>query len=206
MVQVDIPGAFAVGQIFALLARPYLEREQVSKNLLRDPVSLFLTLIYAPVGMFLLVGWPAWEVMYWTDWVEGPAFRPAAAAFYVGFYMVMVAVGYASFLLGHRLLLSGKAKMVKVLAVAGVVLTILPFFLWPLTWLHVGTYAQYHAVPRATSGFFQTPSFLVPWAMVMSYLAAGTVLFGLWLRARAARLARPEAAATPDSNMKARAA
>jgi hypothetical protein len=189
MVQVDLPGAFAVGQIFAILSRKYLiKTDSKFDHKLMAPLNWYLTFIFAPVGMFLLVGWPGWECMYWWRCVERPMFRPFIALFYVLFYVAMVAIGNLSYILAHHLYLKGKDKLVNVLAVIGVIGTFLPFVLWPFTWLHVGTYSQYHAIPRETTNMFRIPSFFVPWLLIMSYFVIGTVLFGLWLKRKANRL------------------
>ena len=189
MVQVDIPGAFAVGQIFAVLSKKYLIREENKfTHRLMAPIGWYFALIFAPVGMFLLFGWPAWESMYWWKWVEQPAFNSPVAFFYLAFYLAMVLIGNMSYIIGHSLYRKGKDKIVTILAVLGVIATLLPFFLWPLTWYHVGTYAQYHAVPRQTTTMFATPSFVFPWLGIMSYIAGGSVIFGLWLKKHSKKL------------------
>ncbi len=63
MVQVDLPAAFAVGHIYALLSKGYLKKEKrLFTNRLLGPLNFFLTCGFVPGGLFLLVGWPAWEV------------------------------------------------------------------------------------------------------------------------------------------------
>lgn len=189
MVQVDLPGAFAIGQILAILSRGYLKKENSKfDHKLMGPLNWYMTFMFAPVGMFLLVGWPGWECMYWWKWVERPMFNPFIALFYVLFYMSMVAIGNFSYILAHHLYLRGKEKVVNALAVIGILLTILPFILWPLTWLHVGTFSQYHEVPRATSNMFKTPSFFISWLIIMSYFVIGTAIFCLWIKKRSARI------------------
>jgi hypothetical protein len=190
MVQVDIPGAFAVGQIFAVLSKKYLKREEKKfTHRLMAPIGWYLALIYAPVGMFLLCGWPGWESMYWWEWVEQLAFNPLVAFFYIAFYFSMIFIGNMSYIIGHNLYLKGKDKTVNILAIIGIIATLLPFFIWPFTWYHIGTYAQYHAVPRETTTIFTTPSFFFSWLSIMSYLIIGSVIFGLWLKKYSTRLA-----------------
>jgi len=68
MIQVDIPGAIAAGQIFALLSRKYLKKEKnMFAHRLAGPVSWYFALFFAPVGMLLIIGWPARESMYWWE-------------------------------------------------------------------------------------------------------------------------------------------
>lgn len=190
MVQVDIPGAFAAGQIFAVLSKKYLKKEEREfTHRLSGPIGWYFSLIYAPIGMFLLFGWPAWEGMYWWEWIETPAFNPPVAFFYIFFYIAMIAIGNLSYVLGHRLYKKGKDQTVNILAVVGVIVTILPFFIWQLTWYHVGTYAQYHADPRETTSMLSTPSFFYSWLLIMGYFAIATVIFGLWIRKYSGKLA-----------------
>jgi hypothetical protein len=190
MVQVDLPGAFAAGQLMAILSKKYLKTEQDRfTHRLMGPIGWYFALMFSPVGMFLLTGWPAWEGMYWWEWVERPAFNPSVAFFYIFFYLVMILLGNGSYILAHHFYLKGQDKVVNFLALTGVILTLLPFFLWPFTWYYVGTYAQYHAVPGTMGTIFNTPSFFYPWLTVMSYLAVSTVLFALWLKRYSAKLA-----------------
>lgn len=190
MIQVDLPGAFAAGQIFAILSKKYLKKEDKKfTHRLMGPIGWFFSLIYAPIGMFLLIGWPAWEGMFWWEWVEKPVFNPPVAFFYIGFYLTMILIGNAGYIYGHSLYLKGKDKVVNVLAVIGVIATLLPFVLWPFTWYHVGTYSQYHAIPKETTTMFSTPSFFYSWLTVMGYFAIATVIFGVWLKKYSTRLA-----------------
>ena len=183
MLQVDAPGAFALGQILAWLTQKYLKvTEPQFTHRLMGPVVAYFSLIFAPVGMFLLFGWPGWESMYWWSWIEQSSFRPWVAGFYLLFYLAMILIGLGSYMLGHKLIRKGKKVVVAVLSVVGVVVSLLPFFIWRMTWYHIGTYAEYHAVPRATTTLFRTPSFLIPWAIIIGYICIGTVVFCLWIR------------------------
>ncbi|MFV1951516.1 MAG: hypothetical protein ACC630_06115 [Nitrospinota bacterium] len=190
MVQVDLPGAFAAGQIFAILSKKYLRKEEDKfTHRMMGPVGWYFALIYAPIGMFLLYGWPAWECMYWWEWVEQPAFNPPVAFFYISFYLAMILIGNISYIIGHSLYQNGKDRTVNILAVIGVIATLLPFILWPFTWYRVGTYAQYHAIPKGTTTMFNTPSFFYSWLCVMGYFTTATVFFGFWLKRYSERLA-----------------
>jgi len=191
MVQVDLPGAFAAGQIFAILSKGYLasERHLVTHRLM-GPIAAYFSLMFAPVGLFLLICWPAWESMYWWEWVERPAMDPPVSFFYLGFYMIMILIGCSSFMTAHKFYLMGKERVVRVTAIIGVIATLLPFFLWPFTWYHVGTYAQYHAIPKETTSMFDHPTFFSSWLAVMGYFALSSIVFGLWIKANSARIAR----------------
>jgi hypothetical protein len=183
MVQVDLPGAFAAGQIYALLSKDYLRwKKSRFTHRLGGPVTAYFSLVFAPVGLFLLICWPAWESMYWWQWVERPAMDPWVSFFYIGFYFSMVLIGLASYALSHALFRAGKDRLVEVLAVAGAVAAFLPFFLWPGTWYHVGDYAAFHATPQRTGTMFDTPAFFYSWFAVMSYFLLVSIGFGFWLR------------------------
>ncbi|MBT3289725.1 MAG: hypothetical protein HN380_20435 [Victivallales bacterium] len=67
MVQIELPAAFTIGQVFALVPGNYLRKEErFYTHRLLGPFNVFMSCCYAPVGMFLLIGWPAWEVMCCT--------------------------------------------------------------------------------------------------------------------------------------------
>lgn len=179
MVQVDLPAAFAVGQVFAFLSRDYLRQEphKFSHRLL-GPLNFFLACCYAPVGMFLLIGWPAWEVMYRSAWVEDPFNRPWVAAFYVLFGIAMVVLGNVGFILAHHWYRTGRDRWVLWGAAAGGVLTFLPFALRWGVWWQVGTWSQVQAGEGYS--FWQAP-FHAAWLGVISYMVVTLMLMGLWL-------------------------
>lgn len=186
MVQVDLPAAFAAGQILALLGRGHLRNEQhILSGRLLGVAALYFSLVFAPAGLFLLIAWPAWESMYWWGWIEAPAGNPVVALFYVGFFITMVLLGVGGFALGHFLYRRGKDRAVKTLICIGLVLTLAPFFIWPLTWYYVGDYAQYHAVPKTTTIMYHHCDFLPSWVAVMTYVVVGSLCFGWLIKSRA---------------------
>ena len=181
MVQVDLPAAFAVGQIYALLSRKYLEKDgRLFSHRLLGPLNLFLSCVYAPVGMFLLIGWPAWEVMYVSAWPEKPFDRPLVAGFYVLFAIVMVLLGNVGFVLAHHWLRKGRVLWVKIGAGVGLGLTVLPFLLEWGVWSRVGTVAE--VVEEGGGYSMWAAPFFSGWIVVISYLVVGTVVFGLLFR------------------------
>jgi len=185
MIQVDLPGAFTVGQVFALLAKKYLKGEpDIFTNKLVGPLNVYLTCGFSPAGLFLLFGWPAWEIMYVTAWVENPFNRPLVAGFYVLFLIAMVLLGNLGFMLGHYWYKKGKDKWVVYGAIVGGILTVLPFLLRWGVWWNIGTYAEV----TAGGGYsFWQPPFFHGWLVIMSYLAITTVLTGLWFKKRGNR-------------------
>lgn len=186
MVQVDLPGAFAIGQIFALLSKDYLRQEPNKyAHRLLGPFNLYLSCMYAPVGMFLLIGWPAWEVMYRTGWVEQPYNRPWAAGFYIAFLLAMILIGNVGFILAHHWYRKGRDRWVIAGALIGVFLTLLPFLLRWGVWWRVGTYDEI----QAGQGYsFFEPPFFHGWAVIMSYLVVTTIGMGIWLKRKGSTL------------------
>lgn len=188
MVQVDLPAAFAVGQVFALLAKKYLKNEpSIFTNKLLGPLNFYLCCCFSTVGMFLLVGWPAWEVMYVSGWVENPFDRPLVAGFYVVFLIAMMLLGNFGFMLGHYWYKKGKDKLVVIWAIIGVILTALPFILKWGVWWNIGTKSQIEA---GTGYSFFKPPFFYGWLVIISYLVIGTVLTGLWFKKQGSKISK----------------
>ncbi len=189
MVQVDLPAAFAVGQIFAGLSRSYLKKdERLFRNRLLGPFNFYLSCAFAPVGMFLLIGWPAWELMYQTGWFENPANRPLAAGAYVLFGIAMMVLGNLGFILAHHWYRKGRDRWVVIGSVVGLVLTLLPFLLRWGIWMKIGTYQE--VVEQGAGYSFWSAPFNSGWLVLMSYLVITTVVMGLLLK-RWARTLEP---------------
>jgi hypothetical protein len=178
MVQVDLPAAFATGQLFSLLSSRYLEKEpKIFTNGLLGPLNFYLTCGLAPAGLYLLIGYPSWEVMYLTDWVERPFDRPLVAGFYVVFLMLIVFLGNVGFTLGHHWLRLGRYRWVLWGTILGYVATVTPFLLRWGVWFKVGTYQEF----LDGNGYsFWSPPFFTGWLVVMSYMVVASVVTGLW--------------------------
>jgi hypothetical protein len=181
MVQVDLPAAFAIGQVFAALSRRYLQQEpHLFSHRLLGPFNFFMACCYVPVGMFLLIGWPAWEIMYVSDWLDNPFDRPAVAGFYVAFGVVMMLLGNAGFILAHHWYRQGRAAWVRIGIGVGALLTGLPFLLKWGVWMQVGT----HAAVQGGRGYsFWDAPFFHGWLVIMSLMVVSIVGMGLILRA-----------------------
>ncbi|MBF0587759.1 MAG: hypothetical protein HQL53_01375 [Magnetococcales bacterium] len=183
MVQVDLPAAFVVGQLFAALSSEYLRKEpRLFTNRLTGPVNLFMICFFVPVGI-LMIGWPTWEVMYITDWLEGPYNRPLAAGFYVLFGIVMVLLANVGFMLGHHWYREGRDKWVRNSIILGFGLTVLPFLLRWGVWLKVDMY-QEMVVEGGGYPFWEAP-FFSGWIVMMSSMVIGFVVMVRWLKKRA---------------------
>lgn len=180
MIQVDLPAAFAVGQIFALLSKKYLKKTpEIFTNKLLGPFNLYMSCGFVPTGIYLLVGWPSWETMYITDWVEKTFNRPFVAGFYVLFMVLMILFGNIGYILGHYWYIKGRDKLVIYGSIGGVVLAILPFILRWGVWWEIGTYAQIQA--NKGYSFWENP-FFGGWLFFICYMTAVTIFTGVWLK------------------------
>lgn len=186
MVQVDLPAAFTLGQLLALASSKYLKKtDGLVTNKLLGPFNIYLTAGFIPVGMFLMVAWPSWEVMYTTDWVENTFNNPMVASFYVVFMLAMIFLGNIGFMLGHYCYRKGKDKIVTYTAILGAFLTILPFLLRWGVWMQVGTYSQ---IQSKTGYSFWQPPFFYGWLFWMSYCAITLIIALAWFRKKGSNL------------------
>jgi hypothetical protein len=177
MVQVDIPAAFTLGQFFALLTKKYLKSEkQLFSSRLLGLFTFYLTFGFIPVGMYFMVGWPSWEVMYVTGWVEHVFNNLPVIFFYIGFMMLMIILGEVGYIVGHLCFRKGKDTIVVIGAVAGTILTFLPFVVRWGVWWKIGTYAEFLT---GTGYSFFKPPFVIGWVIIMLYWVIMTVVFGM---------------------------
>ena len=180
MVQVDIPGAFTLGQIFAFVGGKLLKKEPgLTQNRLLGPFNIYFTIGFIPVGMFFMTGWPSWEVMYITGWVENTFNQPFVAGFYIAFMVVMILLGNAGFMLGHFWYRKGKDNFVIIGIIAGVILTLLPFLLRWGVWWKIGTFTE---IQKGLGYSFFEPPFIFSWLFIMLYMVAATILGVFWMR------------------------
>lgn len=186
MVQVDLPAAFTLGQLLAMMSAKYLKKNnELVTNKLLGPFNVYLTAGFIPIGMFLMVVWPSWEVMYVTDWVEKTFNNPAVGVFYVLFMIAMIILGNIGYILGHYCYLRGKDKLVPYITVVGAFLTVLPFLLRWGVWMEVGTYSQI----QSDSGYsFWQPPFFYSWLVLMLYGAGTFMIAALWFRKKSTTL------------------
>jgi hypothetical protein len=186
VVQVDLPAAFAVGQIYALLSRDYLKKEpDIFKNKMLGPLNIYLSCGLSMTGLFLLVGWPSWEVMYTMGKAENPFNRPLAAAFYIFFVIGMMVLGNIGYMLAHYWYKKGKDKWVILGSIIGLIATFSPFLVKWGVWWKVGTYVE---VTGGGGVSFWSPPFFYGWLAIMSYFTIVTILMGYWFRRQGSRL------------------
>jgi len=101
----------------------------------------------------------------------------------------MIILGNLSYFIAHTLYRNGRDGTVKLLSVLSVIATLLPFVLWPFTWYYVGTYREYHAVPRETETLLNATSFFWSWLAVMGCFVVTSVIFGIWIKSYSVKIA-----------------
>lgn len=167
MVQVDIPAAFTIGQLLAMMAKKYLRSEDhLFLHRLTGLVNLYISCGFVPIGLYLLVGWPAWEVMYVSDWAEKTFDNPPVAVFYVAFVVAMILLCNVGFVLAHICYRRSKDRIVTITTLIGAAATLLPFVLKWGVWMKIGSYAT------ITSGggySFFDPPFFAGYVPIMLY-------------------------------------
>lgn len=153
MVQLDIPAAFAVSQLFAYLGRKKIKNEAAESGD-KKPLIYYRYLFYSvffssvvivPAGLYLVCGWPGWEQIYWsrrfeevihTGWVN--------ALFPTLFILCIVLAGYFGFRLAYRWIVGGKERYVIPTAVGVLVVAAVVVAVCYPSFILVGTYDQYH--------------------------------------------------------------
>lgn len=191
MVQIDIPAGFIVSQFFLDIGRkavkrmasegPEGERVVYYRFLFRS--IFFAGFVIAPAGIYLLVGWPGWEQLYWTEAVERPIFNPSNAILYPLFIMAIVLGAYLGHVIGYHWLSTGKERYLRptyitiLIAVAILVLLNYPAFIL------VGTYQQYHFDRESMGLVWENPyDFSKGWLIVMAYFSISILYLFLKIR------------------------
>ncbi len=187
MVQVDLPAAFAIGVTYALFSKNYLKQEKsllTSKAL--GALNFFISCGFVPGGMYLMVGFPAWEVMYKTGWVDNAYNNPPVAIFTVMFAVAMIILGNIGYILSHWCYQKGKDSIVPKMMWIGYFFALLPYLVDWGVWWKVGTYQEV-VVEKAGYSFFENPFFyglLLCFGWMASWLIAG----GFWFKRTANKL------------------
>ncbi len=178
MVQIDIPAAFIASQFFLDIGRKAIKRE-AEKSTEKYPAiyyrflfrSIFFAgFVIAPAGIYLLVGWPGWEQMYWTERVEKPLYHLYNAMLYPLFIMAIVLGAYIGHVVGYRWLITGREKYLRPAYVSLLLLvSLIVLFNYPAFTL-VGTYQQYHFDRGSMESAWKNPyDFGTAWLIIMVY-------------------------------------
>jgi hypothetical protein len=185
MVQVDVPVAFAIGTMFADAARKQLQTgrpEYYYKILLKN--NIFQIFFFSWIPVYFILNYFGWETthMWWhADGVTAyPFFVPV-------FLVIFFAAANAGFLLGHRLITTGKPLANRVVYIA--------IFLYTAAWifgqkdtLRLGTYAQWQA--GKAPWFYEDSTFftmlivsLLIWGIGLAFFLRGLIKEGKQLEA-----------------------
>ncbi len=184
MVQIDIPAAFIASQLFLDIGRKVIMKESAEEPSGRPAVYyrylfravFFAGFVIAPAGIYLLVGWPGWEQLYWTELVEFPQYSVFNSMLYALFIMAIVFSAWLGHVIGYRWLVTGRGYLLRptyiiiFIAVCVVVLLTYPAFTL------VGTYQEYNFDRTAMGLAWTNPrNFGVGWLIVMGYFAVSCI-------------------------------
>jgi hypothetical protein len=198
MVQIDVPVAFAVGSFCADMARRQLRfgrAEYYYRTFLLT--MLFLIFFFSWIPVYFLLNYFGWETtyMWWhADSVTAyPGFLPA-------FMLLFFGMGALGFLLGHRLVVSGRELANRLVWIGVLVFSAIWIFAQPHRTFRVGAYSEWAAGKAPL--FYEDGVFLFMLIFVLVVWAAGLVWTALVLRRDGRHLdalAEPRAAGALDS-------
>jgi hypothetical protein len=179
VVQIDIPIAFAVGQMFADAARQQLSTGRSEPYYRTLAITnIFMGLFFAPIPIYFLVDYFGWETTYMCD----PA---RVTRFFIP--IVLFALFLAAnlgFWLSNALIRKGRAGIGRVIYVL--------IWLYSLGWIfgnwprstRIGDYSQYHTAPDTMIRIWEVSKdpfffiliatlviFGVPLVLLMKYLS-----------------------------------
>ncbi|HED34827.1 MAG TPA: hypothetical protein ENJ08_11580 [Gammaproteobacteria bacterium] len=180
MIQVDLPAALAIGQVFALLSQNYLRKEKeyyTSKPL--GMLNFYFACGFVPGGLYLISAYPAWEIMYKTGWLDVPFDNPPVAYFTVIFVILMVLLGNVGYIFAHWCYRTARDRLVPWTTALAVFLTFLPFMVDWGVWMKIGTFNE---VSQGGGYSFWDPPFFYGWLIIIGWLVITTVAAGLWFK------------------------
>ena len=170
MVQVDVPVAFAIGTMFADAAHRQLKngrKEYYYKILIRN--NIYQIFFFSWIPVYFILNYFGWETTHMW-WHAGSV---TAYPFFVPVFLVIFfAAVNAGFLLGHRLVTTGKPIANRVVYIA--------IFIYSAAWIfgqmnstfRLGTYAQWKA--GHAPWFYEDPTFLA--MLIVTLLIWGIAL------------------------------
>ena len=139
MVQIDIPIAFAVGQMFADAARQQLSTGQPTPYYRTLAfTNIFTGLFFAPIPIYFLIDYFGWETTYMYDPTRVTRFFIPIVLFAV------ILAANLGFWLSNALIQKGRAMIGRIIYMLIWVYSLAWIFgNWPRS-TRIGTYAQYH--------------------------------------------------------------
>jgi hypothetical protein len=143
MVQIDIPIAFAVGQMLADAASQQLSTGQRAPYYRTLAITnIFTGLFFAPIPVYFLIDYFGWETTYMYDPARVTRFFIPIVLF------VLILAANLGFWLSNALIRKGRAGIGRAIYVL--------IWLYALGWIfgnwprstRIGTYSQYHTAPE----------------------------------------------------------
>jgi hypothetical protein len=176
MVQIDIPIAFAAGQMLAHAAQRQLStgRPEHYYRVL-SIVNIFTGLFFAPIPIYFLVDYFEWETTYMVD-------PERATRFFIPIVLfVLVLAANLGFWLSNWLIRKGRAGIGR-----GIYWLI---WLYSLGWIfgnwprstRIGTYAQYHTAPETMIRIWEVSKDPFFWILIVTLVIFAVPLL-LWMR------------------------
>jgi hypothetical protein len=174
VVQIDIPIAFAVGQMLADAAKRQLSTGQPAPYYRAlATTNIFMGLFFAPIPIYFLVDYFGWETTYMCD----PS-RVTRFFIPIVLFLLFLAAN-VGFWLSNTLIRKGRAGIGRVIY--------LLIWLYSLGWIfgnwprstRIGTYVQYHTAPDTMIRIWEVSKDPFFWILVVTLVifAVPLVLF-----------------------------
>jgi hypothetical protein len=190
MVQLDIPAAFAVGQLFAYVGRKRIKREAEVSDGKKPPVYyrylfysvFFSSVVIVPAGLYLICGWPGWEQIYWSKRFETVIHAGWVNALLPTLFILgIVLAGFSGFRLAYHWITTGKERRVLPAFIGVLVLAAAVVAACYPSFLLVGTFDQYHQLNGETRDAMATVwdnayDFGYGWVGVMVYFTLSLII------------------------------
>lgn len=178
MVQIDIPGAFALGSFLADAAHKKLQSgdpAQLYRAAFKN--NLFQVLFFLWIPLYFIMNFFGWETTYrwWTsDSVAAyPSFIPV-------FTVVFLAAGNVGFFLGARLIRGGMVWVNRFIYIAIAIYSTIWVFGQTDRTFQVGTHSEWAAHKSVI--FYDNKDFLTAFLIVMAVWTIGVIVFFINMR------------------------
>jgi hypothetical protein len=151
VVQIDIPIAFAVGQMFADAARQQLSTGQPTPYYRTLAfTNIFTGLFFAPIPIYFLVDYFGWETTYMCDPTRITRFFIPIVLFAV------ILAANLGFWLSNALIQKRRAMIGRIIYILIWIYSLAWIFgNWPRS-TRIGTYAQYHTARDTMARIWET--------------------------------------------------
>jgi hypothetical protein len=188
MVQIDIPIAFAVGQMLADAASLQLKtgRPEPYYQTLAF-TNIFTALFFAPIPVYFLIGYFGWETTYMVDPDQVTRFFIPIVLF------IVILAANLGFWLSNALIQKGRDRVGRMIYVL--------IWIYSLAWIlgnwprstRIGTYAQYHTARDMMARAWEVSKdpFLFILIVTLVIFAVPLVLFMRSLRRRGVSAVAP---------------